>query len=180
MDTNAQSNSQGSFDIFLTKLEDKKIRFCFNIPSLVIVLFWILFMALPIAKIMYFHPENVSVLKLTDYKLDSILPLLYSVLILLTGSGSSLWVSLLKKDKTKVAVALSIVCGVLALIFAMLLSFKCDDIILSLEELKQIRVDKGAAGTIMEIAGYVSAIYNVSFGVIIALLKNGKIKFNKN
>ena len=149
MDENTQSNTQTDFDVLMSKLENKKVRFCLNIPSLVIVLFWILFMVLPIAKIMYFHPENVTVLKLVDYEVDNLLLLFYSVLILLTGAASSLWLLLIKSNKTKAAVVLSILCGVLAILFSVLLSFRCEDIILSLEEAAEIRVDGGGAGAVM-------------------------------
>lgn len=179
MDTNAQSNKQDNSNIILDKLKDKKIGLLLNIPTFTVILFFILFMALPIAKIMYYNPKAVTLFKLSDYELSSALPFMYSIFIVALSGAFSLGVALVKNNKIKSVVAVSIVCGLITVILTALLSLCCEDIILSLQSVSDIRVDKGAAFTIMEIAGYILAIYSISFGVIIALLKSGKIKFNR-
>lgn len=179
MDTNAQSNEQDNTNIILDKLKNKKISLLLNIPTYIVILFFILFMVLPIAKIMYFNPKSVTLFKLSDYELSSAIPFMYSIFIVALSGVSSLGVTIIKNNRIKSGVIVSIVCGLITIVLTVLLSLCCEDIVLSLQSISGIRVDKGAAVTVMEIAGYISAIYNVSFGVIIALLKSGKIKFNK-
>lgn len=178
MDTNAQSNKQDNSNTFLEKLNDKKVNLLLNIPIFVVILFFVMFMVLPVAKIMYYNPKSVTLFKLSDYELSNTLPFMYGILIVMVSSIFSLGVALVKKNRIKSGTTVSIISGLITTVFTVLLSLCCEEIILSLQGVSGIRVDKGAAVTVMEIAGYLSAIFSISFGVIIALLKSGKIKFS--
>jgi len=137
-------------------------------------------MVLPFAKIMYVvNPKPVTLFKLSNYDLSNTLPFMFSILIVVISGIFSLGVALVKNNKIKSGIAISIICGLITVILTALLSLCCEDIILSLQGALGIRTDKGSAVTIMEIAGYLSAIFSISFGIIIALLKSGRIKFKK-
>lgn len=179
MDTNAQSNKQDNSNTFLEKLNDKKVNLLLNIPIFVVILFFVMFMVLPVAKIMYYNPKSVTLFKLSDYKLSSVLPFMYSIFIVVISGIFSLGVALIKKNRIKSGVIVSMISGLIIVILTALLSLCCEEIILALQDVSGIRVDKGAGVTVMEIAGYLSAIFSISFGIIIALIKSGKIKFNK-
>lgn len=179
MDTDAQSNKQNNLTIFLGKLNDKKVSLLLNIPIFIVLLFFILFMTLPVAKVMYFNPKSVTLFKLSDYELSNVLPFMYSILIVIVSGIFSLGVALLKNNRINSGITVSILSGVITIILTVLLSLSCEEIMLALQDISGTRVDKGAAVTVMEIAGYLSAIFSISFGVIIALLKSGKMKFNR-
>ena len=104
---------------------------------------------------------------------------MYSIFIVVISGIFSLGVALIKKNRIKSGVIVSMISGLIIVILTALLSLCCEEIILALQDVSGIRVDKGAGVTVMEIAGYLSAIFSISFGIIIALIKSGKIKFNK-
>lgn len=179
MDTDAQSNKQDNLTTLLDKLNDKKVSLLLNIPTFIVLLFFILFITLPVAKIMYFNPKSVTLFKLSDYELSNVLPFMYSILIVIISGTFTLGLALIKNNRIKAGITVSILSGVITIILTVLLSLSFEEIMLALQDKSGIRVDKGEAVTVMEIAGYLSAIFNISFGVIIALIKSGKIKFNK-
>ncbi len=177
MENAEQKNT--SQNLLATKLKNKSTRLLLQIPSLIVVLFFVMIFVLPVVKIRIFETIDIKLLELDDYDIDKIIPGIYAILILFTAIGIDIYISLIKKDKTTIAIVLSFIFAAAALVFTVLLSLRFNDIVLTLQK-KGAVAERGLAATLMIVGGYISAIYNLLFGTIVILIHMGKIKLKAN
>jgi len=163
---------------FIKLSKDKKFGLLLAMPAVIAALCYLLFLFLPVAQIMYYHPKSVTVLDLSDYSIGN-LPLLFcSTLVVFAAYGTLVAFELLRKGKFNGAVVTAILCGIAAIICCSISSVLCDDIAEALQEAALIRTDVGAAGTFLMIGGIVGGCGNMFCGICFVLIKDGKIRMN--
>lgn len=160
---------------FIALTKERKFQLISKIPALLAALLFILSLFLPIANIMYFHPKSVTVFNFEDYDMNNLPLLLYIAVAILCMLSPEVGVKLLEQNKTKVAIALDIACGIIATICAALVSTECDSIIAQIGEVTAIRTDKGAASVLLIIACFLGAFYALGYGICLAFIRNGKL-----
>lgn len=173
------SQSNENLERFIALQKDKKFGILFGIPAIAVWLCYMLFLFLPVAKIMYYHPKSVTVLDLGDYSVNGLPLIACSVIIPFGAFGIVLAFALLQKGKLNPAVVTSILFGIAEIFGCAFASVLCDDVATAIEKAAQMRTDVGAAKAFLFVGGIIAACYDICYGVCLALIKDGKIQIKE-
>jgi len=161
---------------FVKLNKDIKFKLILDAPQILAIFLIVLSLFLPVAKIMYYHPKNVTIFDLSDYELSYIPLFLCLIGIVIGMTAPESGVPLIKKNRLNTAIAFDIIAGVVTLICTILFSVACENIITELQSSTSIRIDKGAGYTLAFIAGIMGTVYSIAYGICLGFIKEGKIK----
>ncbi len=150
--------------------------FLLQLPSVLAFISVVLFLFLPIVKVNTVKSVEFKLFGANDYNIDIVKPIIYCVFILLTCVGFEFGLNMIRKNKTVVAIVMSFVFAVIALVFTLLLTFYCNDVFLMFRIAFGRFAERGIVVMLMQIGGYLAAIDNLIFGIVIAVIYTRKAK----
>ena len=157
----------------------KPINIFIRIAGSVSALAGLLAMFLPFGKIMYYHPESVSLSQASKYGTTAILLLFAIVLGLVASLGNLYSMILVGKKKTTKAILLSIIGVVFGLIALILCTMYAEQFLWEIEYDCRMRVDRGIAYYASYICIFISLALNITSAIIVSLIHSGKTTVEK-